>query len=44
MFDLTKLLNRKSPEAIVEKEKIARLLKTTPQALKAFEDAYKESM
>lgn len=44
MFDLTKLLNRKSPEAIVEKEKIARLLKTTPQALKAFEDAYKENV
>lgn len=44
MFNLPKLFHPKSQESIVEKEKIANLLKTTPQALKAFEDAYNENV
>lgn len=44
MFNLPKLFHSKSEESIVEKEKIADLLKTTPQALKAFEEAYKDNV
>lgn len=44
MLNLTKLFHHKSPEAIVEKEKIAELLQTTPQVLRAFEEAYRDNI
>lgn len=44
MLNVRKLFHHKSPEAIVEKEKIAKLLKITPQALKAFEEAYRDNI
>lgn len=42
MFSLQKLFRHESSDAVKEKEKIAVLLKTTPEALKAFENAYQD--
>lgn len=40
MFNIAKLFNKKSPQSILTKDQIAELLKTTPEALEAFEAAY----
>lgn len=39
MFDLSRFFQNKK-EAVLAKDELAELLKTTPEALKAFEDAY----
>lgn len=44
MLKLKQMFSRQFSNSIREKEKIANLLKTTPQALKAFEDAYKDKV
>lgn len=40
MFDFPNLFNKKSGVTILKKEEIAKLLKTTPEALDAFESTY----
>ena len=40
MFNIAKLFNKKSPQSTLTKDQIAELLKTTPEALEAFEAAY----
>lgn len=40
MFQLKRIFSRKFSNSIAEKEKIAELLKTSPEALQIFEDTY----
>ncbi len=42
MFNLTQIFNPKNAPTIMQKDEIATLLKTTPEALDAFEAAYQK--
>ena len=41
-MNLNRLFGNNQDDAVLEREEIAKLLKTTPEALRAFEEAYRE--